>query len=153
PIGRTGAVTVVAGISSLDHFNSVAEKPGELSRLGARLRVPCETLVLDEFVRGESSDVPPPEIEGFSELSGDASWFTRRASGLRVPMNVRVEPLGRGLEGAATPDVPRYPQLLEFAFASRALDPRDFEGFRVCIEFPLLPTGVSLVRPKREATK
>jgi hypothetical protein len=147
-VGRTGAATVVAGIVSRDHFDNIAEQPDEVNRLGARLRVPCEVLILDEFVHREAGGSRAPEVEVYSELSGDASWFTRRASGLRVPMNVRVERLGTGLESAATPDVPRYPQLLAFAFESRGLDHREFEGYRVRIEFPLLPTGVSLVRPK-----
>jgi hypothetical protein len=103
--------------------------------------------------RVSASPAEAPEVEIYSELSGDASWFTRRAAGLRIPMNVRIERLGAGLEGAATADVPRYPQLLRFAFDAGRLDPRQFEGYRIRIEFPLLPTGVSLVRTKVEASR
>lgn len=153
PVGRTAAVTLVAGIESRQHSRHVADAPGDRSRLGARLRVPCETLVLDQFVSRDLGGAEAPEVEVFSELSGDASWFTRRASGLRVPMSVQVQRLGTGLDGAASPDVPRYLQLLQFAFNAGRLDPQKFEGYRVRIEFPLLPTGVSLVRPKVLASR
>jgi hypothetical protein len=154
PVGKTGAVTVVAGVAARDHFHTVATPRGETSRMGARVRVPCQVLIVDELVDrrvwGEGS---APEVEVYCELSGDASWYTRNIRGLRVPINARVEPLGRGLGGVGTPDVPRYQELLEFAFAARGLNPNDFEGYRVRIEFPLLPTGVSLVRQKRAASQ
>jgi hypothetical protein len=151
PVGKTGAMTVVAGVAARDHFHTVATPRGETSRMGARVRVPCQVLVLDEFTDRRVWDQGSPEVEVYSELSGDASWYTRDLRGLRVPISTKVEPLGRGLGGAGTPDIPRYQELLEFAFNARGLNPDDFDGYRVRIEFPLLPTGVSLVRKKRSA--
>jgi hypothetical protein len=146
PVGKTGAVTVVAGVAARDHFPTAPTERGELSRMGARVRVPCQVLILDELTDRRLWGDQTPEVEVYSELGGDASWYTRDLRGLRVPISTRVERLGRGLSGIATPDIPRYRELLEFAFSARALRPDDFEGYRVRIEFPLLPTGVSLVR-------
>jgi hypothetical protein len=148
-VGKMGAVTVVSGVSARDHFQTVASGGDEESRIGARLRVPCQVLVLDEIVDRRVWGEDSPEVEVYSELSGDASWYTRSLRGLRVPISVRVESMGRGLGAWTTPEIPRYEELLAFAFESRGLRPEDFDGYRVRIEFPLLPTGVSLVRRKR----
>src|SRR5262249_47215849 len=48
-VGKTGAMTVVAGVAARNHFHTIATPRGETSRMGARLRVPCQVLVLDEF--------------------------------------------------------------------------------------------------------
>jgi hypothetical protein len=157
PVGRQGAVTVVAGVSARHQIQTVQTARGSTSRLGARVRVPCQVLILDELVQRSvwsdgAAGAAPPDAEVYCELSGDASWFTRSIQGLRVPLNTRVEPLGRGLGGVGTPDVPWYQELLEFAFAARGLNPSDFDAFRIRIEFPLLPTGVSLVRQKKSPT-
>jgi hypothetical protein len=153
PVGKTGAMTVVAGVSARDHFQTVATPRSDLSRIGARVRVPCQVLVLDELVdRRVWGEASAPDVEVYCELTGDSSWYTQNIRGLRVPINAKVEALGRGLDGAATPDVPRYQELLEFAFGARGLNPEDFDGYRVRIEFPLLPTGVSLLRKKLAAS-
>jgi hypothetical protein len=150
-VGKMGAVTVVSGVYARDHFQTVANARQEESRIGARLRVPCQVLVLDEIVDRRVWGEGSPEVEVYGELSGDASWYTRNLRGLRVPISVQVEAMGSGLGAWTTPEIPRYEELLSFAFESRGLRPEDFDGYRVRIEFPLLPTGVSLVRKKRSA--
>jgi hypothetical protein len=114
------------------------------------MRTPCEVLVLDEFIHEDLFGPIQPELRIYSDL-GDSPRprITQRADD-RLPAYEKVQYLGKGLSGMRTPDVPRYAEMVEYVFDRLGWDSARFDLYRVHIEYPPVPTMVTMESPLRE---
>jgi hypothetical protein len=116
----------------------------------ATMRTPCEVLILDEFVHEDLFGPIRPELHVYSDLP-DAPRLpiTQRAAD-RIPAFEPVQHLGKGLSGIRTPDVPRYLEMVRYTFERLGWDPTRFDVYRVRMEYPPVPTMVTMESPLAE---
>ena len=109
----------------------------------ALLREYRELLIADLFVHRDLAFELPPEALLYSCLfSGvDAPWPARDTD--RMPLTEQVHDLGRPAS-AATPHVPRYPQMLEVVYDRLGREARDFRGYRLLMPYPPIPSALVL---------
>lgn len=74
------------------------------------------------------------------EKSSGRRWTTR------LPGGPPLQLLGRGLERAASPVVPRHAELTQWLFDSIGLSPNDFVGYRCTEQYPIWRAGYRIAR-------
>lgn len=112
----------------------------------ARVRTPCATLQFDLLVHNDLFGPIEPIASVYSDV------FTREATeGFdecdRMPLHEKPESLGMGTTGLFVANVPRYAEMIEYAFDRLRWDARHFEAHRLTIAFPPIPSTVILSHP------
>lgn len=141
PIGKTGVLTCVVGAIQRD-IPFARTEANEWGEHQASCDLPAELMIVDLYIDERLTFAMEPEVRLVSELGGHAS----RAQGNRVylPLNERLQDLGVGPRAPATPEIPRYPELLGAIYDRTGWDPRRFRGFRHRMVYPACPTSLLL---------
>jgi|GEM_PF-1177483 hypothetical protein len=102
------------------------------------LSTPSRWLLSDMYVSRSlmaeasvESGVYSPSMLGRLLTSPTQRWFDR------LPGSVPVMLLGRGLSGADSPKYGRMRELTQMLFSHAGLDPNDFVGLRLMVEYPI----------------
>lgn len=150
PVGNTGAQTCVVGTIQrrLPYFRTSANEIGEHS---AVCDTPSELLVFDLFFHEEFQFAMSPEVLLYSELGASVPYPSRGRDRNRLPLNERLQDLGRGPLLVATPEVRRYREMVQAVFDRMGWAPTEFHGFRMKIAYPACPTAVVLRYPLPQA--
>jgi len=110
----------------------------------AQVTKPCEVFIRDLFVHEDLWSEPhPPGVRVFGSLRG-ADTLLERDPGDLLPVQEKVVELGRGPGAALSPDVARYPELLEYSFGRLGWDADRFRVFRCRVEYPVLNSLISV---------
>jgi hypothetical protein len=145
PVGSTGAITVAAG-EVMRSTNPRTPLPGdELAQMVTRVRTPCEVVIADYIVRHDLYGPLRPTLDVYCDVMGEAMRRVEERPRYRRAVGERVEHLGRGVECAQTPEVPRYAKLLRHAFKRLDWDADAFDVYRVRMEFPFVPSSLVIV--------
>jgi hypothetical protein len=143
PVGRTGAITLMAGSVIRSLASRYRDEHNASMDLVARLRTPASVLICDVLAHEEVFGPSTPRSMVYSDLFGDA---LRRGPGAReryrLATTPRVEHLGKGPDTAQTPDIPRYPRMLRHVLDRMGWDGDRFDVYRVRIEHPFTPASV-----------
>ncbi len=143
PVGATAAITCVFGAVQRD-LPYVAEQPGERGEHRARCDIPAEQLVLDFFVHESLTFAIPPEVV----LENDVGFESRKDERQKLlPMSETLQDIGVGPLAPATPEAPRYQDMLAYAYERLGWDPGRFHGYRLRIAYPAYPTAYVLRYP------
>jgi hypothetical protein len=144
-VGRAGEMTCMYG--SRVRSAGAAQAMGDelVCELGANLKTPVEMVQMDVLVHEDLgwSDVRKAEL--MSRLDGPAA--PAGAGGPEAPrltLESSVHELGKGLVPMATPLVPRYGELLSYAFECTGWDPATFRGSRIVVPYPPMPAQLLL---------
>jgi hypothetical protein len=124
------------------------DKPG--LRSDAVVNSPSEVLVQDVVLHGDLFGPLSPRF-GACDLmrrSQDAGFDFGDFEVLGRLENVPC--LGRGIAAHHTPDVPRYGEMVRFAFDRLGWDPDRFEVYRCRMEYPVMPSRVVVWFPLPE---
>lgn len=141
PVGNTGALTCIFGAIQR-HIPYYRTPTNELGEHSAVCDIPAELLILDVFFHEQFTfAVPEPFL--YSEL-GAPPYPGRGRERHRLPLNEPLQDLGAGPLPLATPEVPRYNQMVQAAFERTGWDPAQFRGFRIKIAYPACPTALVL---------
>ncbi|MBK7406024.1 MAG: hypothetical protein IPJ41_15775 [Phycisphaerales bacterium] len=116
PVGNTGALTCVVGAIQrcIPYFRTPENRWGEHSAL---CDIPSELLVLDVFLHRSFTFAMHPEAFLYSELRASYPYASPGRERNRLPLNEPIQSLGAGPLPLATPEVPRYNQMVQAAFA------------------------------------
>jgi hypothetical protein len=112
------------------------------SRISAAVRIhqPTQLLIHDIYVHQSiaSRAMPTPGLFSFAATPGDvpgsgtsSDWFER------LPDDTRVMVLGHGAAPQPAAECPRHYDLARYAIEAAQIDPTQFMGFRVLVEFPV----------------
>ncbi len=113
-------------------------------------RTPCETLVVDIIIHRNVLGRLAPQADMFADLFDQA--FDRRPADLdRLPLHEGVEYRGGGSLAVQTPDVPRYPEMIRFAFDRLGWPDAEFDVYRLQIPYPPIPTAIRILQELPEA--
>ena len=143
PVGNTGAATCVVGTIQrrLPFYRTPSNTIGEHTAI---CDTPAELLVFDLFVHKSFTYAIPPEASLYSELGASIPYPGRGRERNRLPLNEPLQDLGTGPLPLATPEVPRYSQMIQTLFDRMKWDPTEFHGFRMKIAYPAVPASVIL---------
>ena len=145
-VGNQGALTVFTGTVMEAAAVRYRSEENWYQELNAGLYVPCESLILDMLIQRDmyEAGVVNPQLALFGELSPGASYPAPARE--REMLSVTETPvyLGKGPAAAETEDVPRYTELLHYAFERLGWPQDEFDVYRCRIEYPIIPTTAAL---------
>jgi hypothetical protein len=145
PVGSTGAITVTAG-EVMRQTNPRKPVPGdELAQMVTRIRTPCEVVISDYIVHHDLYGPLAPTLDVYCDVMGEAMRRREERPRYRRAVTERIEHLGRGIDTAQTPEVPRYAKLLRYVFNRLSWDPSAFDVYRVRMEYPFVPSSMVIV--------
>jgi hypothetical protein len=141
PVGNTGALTCAMGAIQrrIPYYRSETNEWGVHM---AKCDVPAELMVLDAYFHHDFAFAIPPEPRLYSELGASLPEPARER--YRLPLNESLQDLGLGPLPPATPEVPRYSQMIHTMFERMRWNPAEFHGFRMKIVYPAYPTAIVL---------
>jgi hypothetical protein len=150
PVGKTGALDCVTGEVWREIGPCYRTEHDWLWYASIPMRTPCEVVILDQFVHHDLFGPIQPEVHLYRDLLDGPRLPVPQRPGDRMPLFESVQYLGKGISGIRTPDVPRYDEMVRYVFERLGWDPRRFDAFRVRMEYPPVPTTVTMESPLRE---
>lgn len=150
PAGKTGAQHCFVGEIWREIGPSYRTEHDWLWWPSVRMRAPCEVLILDQFVHEDVFGPIKPNLYVYRDLVDGPRLPPPQRKGDRIPVFESVQHLGKGLSGIRTADVPRYVEMVNYAFERLGWDPARFDVFRVRMEYPPVPTTVTMESPLPE---
>ncbi|MFQ5805655.1 MAG: hypothetical protein ACE5I3_04310 [Phycisphaerae bacterium] len=151
PVGNTGAITCITGEVSRGIASYYRTEHSQHGSVVARMRTPCEALLFDQLVHEDLFGRISPELAIYSQLSGGPSIPYPEMERDRLPVRETVEYLGKGPSVVYTPHVPRYAEMVRYAFDKLGWDGERFDVYRVVLLFPVIPTSVVMRHELPEA--
>ena len=143
PVGNVGARSCVVGAiqRNIPYGRTPENEWGEHTAI---CDTPAELLVVDLFVHERFTFAIPPEAALYSELGATVPYPGRGRERNCLPLNEPLQDLATGPLLVATPEVPRYRQMVQTVFDRMGWDPTKFHGFRMKIAYPPCPTAFVL---------
>lgn len=142
-VGMAGEVTCVLGDVSRNILSPYADDTLPRLRLNQDVRVPTAVLIHDVLMPNDLFGEVMPRLFVFTERSMLDLTPGHEGPGL-LPVAESVVHLGRGPAVIHTPDVPRYGELLQYAFDRLGWDAEKFEVYRCRIEYPVMHSVASI---------
>ncbi len=137
-VGLLGERTLVTGELLRNIAPTHAMPNDKVAHFGTTVRTPAEMLHFDLFVRAGLFGEVERELRVFSDIASPASF--EDSDKLHIGGEVKL--LGRGLAFAQCVDLPGYPDLASSVFARLAIDPDEYELYRIRMAYPPVPTSV-----------
>jgi hypothetical protein len=109
------------------------------------LRTPAELLVFDLLISRDLWEPALPTLGLYSDLFAEGLEWPRLECD-RIPIHERVEYLGTGLENLAVAELPRYADMVRYAFERLGWDSQRFDVYRVRMKYPPIPSGILMRR-------
>lgn len=145
-VGDTGAMTCVYGEVIRAAEPSRVQGDHTALCMTALPRTPARTLMFDVLVHRELFDAPRFRAELYGDLYGEA-FEGDPAECDRLPMHETIEFLGAGAGAVRTPDVPRYPEMVQQAAERLGCRDDSFDAWRLRIEYPPVPSALRVTQP------
>jgi hypothetical protein len=142
PVGKTGAITFMAGTAIYAMASRYRDAQNANMDLVARVRTPTEVLICDILAHEAIFGDVTPRAAVYNDLFGSVLSRGPARERYRLPPSPRVVSLGKGVESAHTPEIPRYTKMLRHVMDRLGWDGERFNVYRVRIEFPFTPTSV-----------
>jgi hypothetical protein len=145
PIGNAGLLTCVIA-DRLVKWQPVYSVPEKNEFMGAMfdLVTPLENMLFDVYIDKSLPMSGPPECTLLDRLTAPRGIDPENDSVRQLPLSNRVLRLGPGLSGSASAHYPRYAALMEHVFRLTALKASQFQGYRLSIRYPQIPTAADL---------
>ncbi|MEY5060432.1 MAG: hypothetical protein RIS45_353 [Planctomycetota bacterium] len=142
PLGRIGESDLFFGTLIRGTMN-IRRVPGDASNdFVSNVSIPSESLVLDFYCHrsliGTESMATSVHSTLGQPLTGDDAQREQTA----LPIDLAPLAFEHLTEAPAIPTMPRYQQMVDFAFRATGQDIREFRLMRVAIEFPPAPAAV-----------
>ena len=143
PVGNAGVRSCVVGAiqRQIPYCCTPENEWGEHTAI---CDTPAELLIVDLFIHERFTFAIPPEAALYSELGARVPYPARGRDHNRLPLNEPLQDLATGSLLVATPEVPRYRQMVQTVFDRMGWDPTKFHGFRMKIAYPPCPTAFVL---------
>lgn len=143
-VGRTGELTAIFGYYYRALGSQHASETDRYSQMVTKLLTPAEHLHFDMLVHQDLGWAMNPRAALHGSLDGRGYHMGCGHEGFPLPFRETVVELGSGLAGTATPRMPWYGSLLEWAFQRAGWDPARFRAFRFELAYPPVPADVIL---------
>lgn len=146
PVGNTAAMSCVFGrvLRNAAPFRADgADDRGEYQLL---LNTPVELAHFDLLIHESLplSEMPRIQLDSRMQVT-EKTPIGEPLYGLEI--QEQVHELGAGLSNLASPDLPRYPELVEYVLGRVGKPLSEFRGYRVSLRFPPIPTVLKISHP------
>ena len=142
PVGDTAAQSFVYGVVTRKAGSVFADEFDPYCELGSSQNTPTETLLFDLLVHEDLAWAMRPELGVYSRLNGDPAQMALRLERNRVPVTEAIESLGRGIDRMVTPLTVWYTDMLRSVLKRLDWDPSRFNGFRLTLPYPPIPSSI-----------
>lgn len=139
PVGRSGLSSWIYGWRTVRLASAYRDAVNRFGEHPMRVFVPVEALQCDLYLH---RDLPFGEsVRGilYSQLAGE-QYDGADHAGDQLPLRESVTRLGGRPPVAASPLLPRYSEMIRWAFERLAWNARDFAGYRFTMKYPPIPT-------------
>jgi hypothetical protein len=143
-VGKTGATTCVIGDVCRCAGKRYRDERNRIAGYIQRVCTPCEVLVFDYVVHDTVYGPMAPELAVRSALGEEPSPATNPYELPRLPVTGSVQYIGKGAAALRLSDVPRYAELGQYVFTRLGWDGNRFDVYRVRLEYPPIPTLVTI---------
>lgn len=150
PIGNAGACTCIFAEKIHPHFERYRTAREAYHATMIDLVTPSEHLILDMFLHRELDCSGPPEAMLLDRLSSVRGYHPELDAKFQLPLSVQPIGLGSSAAGTATPQFPLYPKILSHVLDSLGWRHEDFEGFRLSLKYPPVPSATLIRIPLGE---
>ncbi len=148
PLGKSVSETCLIG-ERLRAVEPRYHRPGyDTNAVYVRMRTPCQVVVLDLLVHQDLFDAPQYEARLFSDLFA-GEFFTHHDCD-ELALHEKVQKLGPGIGAIELPAMPRYREMLRFAFECSGWDSEQYDCYRVSMDYPVTPTDLFMSHPLPE---
>ena len=137
-VGNTGRTTCLFGEITRGPEPRYRTASHPVNSVAVRLRMPCEILVLDAFIHRDLFGDRVPELNCFNELFA-GQILAKGQECDRMEIHEKVRRPGTGADNLRIPEIPRYPDMIHYAFDRIGEESAKFNLFRVRIRFPPIP--------------
>ncbi|MHC5113553.1 MAG: hypothetical protein ACYTGP_03895 [Planctomycetota bacterium] len=145
PVGDTGAMTFIfCGDPFRDAGCAYRTDEDPVANLNVHVRTPSKVLIHDLLVHESLFGRLEPRANIYSEVHHEVRSSRTRLEKYQLPVRVGVDYLGRGSSVLRTPDVPRYPEMARHVLARVDQDAEKFDAYRLRLQFPIVPTAVTM---------
>jgi len=142
PLGGRDGTTLVTGEifrGAGSRYRSAVSPHGNTA---LAIRQPTECAVLDVWMHTGTLPGVTPKGFMYSLASGVAPDDQVEEHADLLPFPERAERVGQGISSAVLVNVPKYRELMSFAFSRAGWDQRDFVLFRLRQDYPAMPTSL-----------
>ena len=140
-VGNTASATCVMADAVRGGAPRYREEHNNCVELVTRVNTPCEHLIFDQIVHADLFGDIHPELAVYSELAGETPQKMLSGGRMELPVSEQVMFLGRASAGLHATEIPRYTEMTRFVFERMGWDPREFNVYRVHMEYPPIPTA------------
>ncbi len=147
PIGNAGLCTCIFAERVTPRFERYRTTREEFHATMIDLITPSEHTILDLFLHHDLGDFDPPEAMLLDRLSAARGYNPELDAKYQLPMSVNAIRLGSSASGTATPQFPLYPKVLSDVLKSMGWKHEDFDGFRLSLKYPPVPSALVLRIP------
>ena len=147
--GRAGNAGVLSCVGGALHRNLPHVRAGADDRYNASTvsNTPAETLIFDLYIHeGFKEAFPPSPI--LLSLVGSGLTTPELNERYSLPLHEPLIELGHAQVTPATPEVPRYGEMLKVIFERTGWSPQQFRGYRIKMAYPPVPTALVAVTMK-----
>lgn len=146
PIGRKGASTVVFGKIERATASRYADKPktDEWGEFNALINLPTESLLFDLVVHRSMTEIENAEAIVYGRPFGSLPLELPAREQLRLPIRESVRPVVGGPTRWNTDLCPRHAELIHFTIARMGGVPADYRVLRLEMDFPPMPSTVTI---------
>jgi hypothetical protein len=140
-VGKRSSVTYVTGELIRGVGERFRDEHNQYLRHYRMVRVPSETHITDVLIH----DGMIGKAKGEAFVLGDFRCTDGSVDGRErdlLPIKCEVEHLGRGVDVMSTRDVPRYAEMMRYAFDHVGWNAEKFDVYRCRLEYPVLPSTV-----------
>jgi hypothetical protein len=149
-VGNAGAMTCILGEVVRRAAVRYQDEKNPDNGLLVHLRTPCELAIVDLLAHRDLFPGIDPQVELFSDLFADGFNALHQDCD-RLPVYEQVERLSAAAGAVRIPEVPRYHEMLDYAFGRLGWKREEFGLFRVRMKYPVVPSSLRLYHglPKR----
>jgi len=144
-VGKKAAVTCIEGHLARAAVPRYREEANRIGANAAKIRIPCEVLLLDLLVHEETFGALTPIAFTCAEHLGEVAASGVCEEWRRLEPRESVAYLGKGPSALYAPEVPRYAELGRYVFHRLGWDGERFDVYRCRVEYPVLPSTVVMV--------
>jgi hypothetical protein len=143
-IGSAAAINFVEGHIVRGAAPRYRDEGNQYGANFARVRIPCEVLIIDLLVHDEAYGPLNPVSYSRAEHFGEVPYLRMLDESLQIQPREPVVCLGKGCSVLYTGEVPRYTELGRYVFERLGADPERFNVYRLRVEYPVLPSTVAI---------
>jgi len=142
-VGKASLTTCIIGEILRDFPECDFTDPDDHFDQSVLVRTPCEVLIQDVLLHEGPHGELKPQVRVLSDHQCTDGTILGRDSDM-LPLTATVKYLGKGPEVMHTRDVPRYADMVQYAMDRLGWDGSKFEVYRCRIEYPVMPSTVSM---------